>query len=152
MNTRENSFARRKKLGLTMGFVQRRRALAGIAAILIGASFVFSGSASAHNIDVKKAREVAREYARTIRDQSKGNYIHFSTNCVAAFPGHNHIVRCLIDYKNAKDSAAGVYTCREGIELFLYPHGSSNTYNYEVNIRHTSGTMCGARQPNVTYV
>jgi hypothetical protein len=132
--------------------VQSRKTLACIAAVLMFASLIFSGSASAHNIDFDKAREVAREFAKAIRAQSKGDYIHYSTNCVSAFPGHNHIVRCLIDYQNAKDTAANVYTCREAIELYMPPHGRGDTHNYTIRIRHTSGNKCGAPQPGVDYV
>ena len=142
MSIRQNKFPRRTRLGMTRGGMLRRKVLAGIAAILMGMSLVFTESTSAHNIDVKKAREVAREYARAIRDQSNGNYKHYSTNCVAAFPNHNHIVRCLIDFQNAKDSAAGVYTCRERIELYLDSHGRADSYNYRVNIRQALGTRC----------
>jgi hypothetical protein len=45
----------------------KRRVLAGIAAILMGASLVFAWSASAHNISLEGSRETAREYARQIR-------------------------------------------------------------------------------------
>lgn len=45
----------------------KRRVLAGIAAILMDASLVFSRGASAHNISLERAREMTRDYARTVR-------------------------------------------------------------------------------------
>ncbi|MFL6229075.1 MAG: hypothetical protein ACJ741_09870 [Pyrinomonadaceae bacterium] len=106
----------------------RGRALAGIVAIVMGASLIFAGNVSAHNIDMNKAREAARNYARQVRDESGGKYTHYSTSCVAAFPGHNHIARCLIDYKNEEDTKKGVYTCRELVEIKLLPHHSGIDY------------------------
>ncbi len=95
---------------------------------LLGASLVFPLSASAHNIDVKKAREVIRNYAQKVRDESGGKYAHYSTSCVAAFPGHNHIARCVVDYKNEADTKKGVYTCRELIEVKLWAHDAGINY------------------------
>lgn len=137
MSTQANNFSRREKL--------RRRVLAGIAALLMGSSLVFSGGASAHNIDLAKARDLARNYARQVRDESGGKYLHYSTSCRKNFPGHNHSVRCVIDYFNAKDTAAGVYTCRESIELALAPHG--DFLDYRISGHHTSG-KCGSRYLN----
>ena len=51
-----------------------------IVAILIGVNFVFTCSTSAHNIDMAKAREVTRNYARKVRDESGGKYAHYSTS------------------------------------------------------------------------
>lgn len=105
--------------------------------------------ASLHNnIDFEKAREVAREYARAIRDQSNGNYLHYSTKCRNAFPDHNHIVKCSVEYQNAKDTAAGVYTCKETIELFMKPNGSPGRRGpdiYDIFANHTS-FLCGSRK------
>ena len=106
----------------------RKNPLIVIVAMLIGVNFVFTCSTSAHNIDIAKAREVIRNYARKVRDDSGGKYAHYSTSCVAAFPGHNHIARCLIDYKNEADTKAGVYTCRELIEVKLAIHDSGINY------------------------
>jgi len=120
----------------------RRRALAGIAVILIGASLIFSGIVSAHNIDLKKARELARDYARKVRDESGGKYAHYSTNCVAAFPNHNHIARCLIEYRNEADTKKGVYTCQELIEINLPPHRDGRM-GYDLWANHVSFSQCG---------
>jgi len=100
----------------------KRRSLAIMLVILTGASLVFTWTTSAHNIDLKKAREVARDYARSVRDESGGKYAHYSTNCVRAFPNHNHYVRCSIDYQSASDAEKGVYTCRESIEVYMGSH------------------------------
>ena len=135
-----NNFSPRQLLGITAGLMLRRRALAGIAVILIGASLIFSGIVSAHNIDLAKAREVTRNYARKVRDDSGGKYAHYSTSCVAAFPGHNHIARCVIDYKNEADTKKGVYTCRELIEVKLWSH--ENGLNYTPRGVHVS-PPCG---------
>jgi hypothetical protein len=150
MSTQQHKFTRRTRLGMTSGFMLRRKVLAVIAALLMGASLVFSGSASAHNIDVKKAREVIREYARSVRDQSGGKYIHFSTRCGAMFPNHNHYARCTVEYQNAKDSAAGVYTCKETIEVFMRPNGGPGRRGpdiYDIYAKHTS-FACGGRKFN----
>ena len=106
----------------------RKNPLIVIVAMLIGVNFVFTCSTSAHNIDLAKAREVIRNYARKVRDESGGKYAHYSTSCVAAFPGHNHIARCLVDYKNEADTKAGVYTCRELIEVKLAVHDAGIKY------------------------
>jgi hypothetical protein len=118
-----------------------RRTLAGVAILVLGASLIFSGSASAHNIDLEKAWELAREYARDIRSLSGGKYLHYSTNCVRAFPNHNHIVRCVIQYQNAADTEKGVYTCKEKIEIYMPPHNRGE--DYSLFGRHTSNNHCG---------
>ena len=127
----------------------RRKSLIVIVAVLMGASLVSKWGASAHNVDVKKAREVAREYAKSVRDESGGKYVHYSTSCVAAFPGHNHIARCLIDYQNEADTKKGVYTCRELIEIKLLPHKPYGL-TYILYGNHATSTHCGkaALDPN----
>ena len=119
-----NNFSPRKISGVTARVMLSRRVLAGVAAILMSASFIFSGNVSAHNIDLEAARNAARRYARQVRDQSAGKYQHFSTNCENAFPGHNHIVRCQIDYQHESFTKSTAYTCREFIEIKVPPHGS----------------------------
>ena len=52
---------------------------------------------------VVKLRETACEHARRVRQKSKGRYQHYMTQCVKAFPNHNHIVRCAIGYQSAED-------------------------------------------------
>jgi hypothetical protein len=56
MSTQESNFSRRKGL--------KRSVLVGVAALSMGVSLVFTPSTSAHNIDLPKARELAKEYAR----------------------------------------------------------------------------------------
>lgn len=150
MSKQDKGCSRRGRLEMRLGIMSRRRALAGIAALVMGASLVFTWSASAHNIDLTKAREMARAYARQVRDESGGKYAHFSTNCVRAFPGHNHIARCLIDYQNAADRERGVYTCRELIEIKMPPHSRSGQINFELYGFHASNNQCGSRRLNNT--
>ena len=128
----------------------KRRSLAIMLVILTGASLVFTWTTSAHNIDLKKAREVARDYARSVRDASGGKYAHYSTNCVRAFPNHNHYVRCSIDYQSASDAEKGVYTCRESIEVYMGSHdgGISGVGSWELWAKHTSSNQCGSRRLN----
>jgi hypothetical protein len=122
-----------------------KRVLVLIAALSMGASLVFTSSAIAHNIDLDKAWELARNYARSVREESNGKYLHYTTNCVKAFPGHNHFVRCVIEYQNAKDTAAGVYTCKETIELYMVPHDYGRDGPvYTIYARHTSSNKCGS--------
>ncbi len=64
---------------MTLGFMLRKRVLAGIAAGLTAASLVFTLSASAHDIDVEKSREMSRDYARTVHKER--NYLHYKMNC-----------------------------------------------------------------------
>ena len=138
MSTQANNFSRREKL--------RRRVLAGIAALLMGASLVFTSSTSAHNIDVEKARELAREYARQMRDESGGKYTNYTTRCGAMYPNHNHLVSCTIQYYNAKDKAADVYTCKETIQLNMRAHSQTRGYQlFEIYGKHTS-RPCGSRE------
>jgi hypothetical protein len=140
MSGQANNFSRREML--------RRRVLALVAAIVMGASLVFTLSASAHNIDVAKARELAREYARQMRDGSGGKYTNYTTRCGAMFPNHNHLVSCTIQYYNAKDKAAGVYTCKEKIQLHMGSHSRSNE-DYRILGNHIS-SQCGSRTLNNT--
>ena len=148
MSKQDNGFSRREMSGLTTGLRLSRRMLFGIAALVMGTSLFFTWSASAHNIDVAKARELAREYARKVRDESGGKFIHYSTRCGAMFPDHNHYARCTIEYQNAKDTAAGVYTCKETIELYMMPNGGPGRRGpdiYAIYGRHTS-FACGNRR------
>src|SRR5690242_6905151 len=126
-----------------------RAAVSGFIIFLLGASLVFPLSASAHNIDVEKAREVARTYARQVRDESGGKYAHYSTSCVSAFPNHNHIARCIIDYQNEADTKKGVYTCRELIEIKVPVHGYYKGISFELYGWHVS-SECGNRRLNNT--
>lgn len=113
-----------------------------IAAIVLGAS-VFSMIIFAHNIDLDKAWEMARKYARLVRKQSNGQYLHYNTNCVNAYPGHNHIGRCAVSYQDAKDTKAGVYTCTERVEFYLTAHSRAKQLNYVTYGRQTSNNSCG---------
>lgn len=143
MRKQENDFSRCELSGPATGLMLKKRVLFGIAAMLMGASLVLTWSTSAHNIDLVKAREVARDYARKVRDESGGKYLHYSTSCRKAFPGHNHVVYCTIDYQNATDTEKGVYTCRESIQLFMFAHGSDGQLNFIIYGSHRSNNICG---------
>jgi len=146
MSKQETDFSRRKMLGQTVCFMLRRSVLAGIIAVLLmGASFIFMRRASAHNIDLAKAKVLARDYARKVREESGGKYIRSTWNCVNAFPNHNHYVRCVIQHQNAADKATGVYTCKESIELYMSPDDLSKAGPaYMIYARHTSRNQCGS--------
>lgn len=95
----------------------------------------------AHTIDVAKARDKAREYAKKKVDDPNRTYQHFTTDCLAAFSGHNHVVRCSIFYLD--DSRNQL--CKERIEVFLEPHKKTfitNIGSPEMFIRHTSAKEC----------
>jgi hypothetical protein len=124
----------------------RRSVLVGIVALLMGVSLVFTSSTAGHNIDVAKAREVARDYARQMRDESGGKYTNYTTRCGAMYPNHNHLASCTIQYYNAKDKAAGVYTCKETILLYMRAHSETRGYQlFEIYGKHTS-RPCGSRE------
>ncbi len=150
MSKQETDFSRREILRITAGFMlRRRRLLAGIAVLLMGASFIFMRRASAHNIDLAKAKVLARDYAWNVREESGGKFIRSTWNCVKAFPKHNHYVRCVIQHQNASDKAAGVYTCKETIELFMPPDDYDKAGpNYTIIARHTSYHHCGRSRLN----
>lgn len=144
MSKQENGLSRRQMSGMTVGHTLRRSALAGIAAMLMGASLTFTGGASAHNIDLAKAQEIARDYARSVRKESNGKYPHYSTDCYKLFQGHNHYVRCLIEYTNDENPGGTKSAlCRETIDVFFQPHNIGERYNYW--IKHHSG-QCGSRR------
>jgi hypothetical protein len=145
MSKQDNDFSRRRMLGMTVGSVLRRRVVARIAAVLMGASLVFSGSASAHNISLDKAWEIARNYARSVRSESGGKYTHYFTDCYSLFQGHNHFVRCSIDYDNekTKNSKTGSRACRESIDIYLRPHNQGETFDYYMRHRDEA---CGSRR------
>ena len=120
-----------------------RRVLAVIASLLMGASLVFTLSASAHDISHANAQEIARDYARGVREESNGKYLHYSTDCYKLFTGHNHYVRCQIDYTDdQKTGGINPAVCRETIDVFFQPHNQGERYNYW--IKHHSG-QCGSR-------
>lgn len=117
-----------------------RRILIGIAALLMGLSLVISPSASAHNVGLAKAKEKARAYARSVLDSGKG-YVQAITRCVNAFPGHNHYVRCTIQYEDrASKEVDGVFACTENIEVYFQSHRDGQNFQYYM--KHTS-RQCG---------
>lgn len=148
MSKPENNFSRREILGMRLGFMLRRRVLAGIAAMLMGASLIFTGGASAHSIDLAQAQEIARDYARSVRKESNGKYPHYTTDCYKLYQGHNHYVRCSIEYID-DEHPGGTKTalCRESIDVFFQPHSISERENYW--IQHHS-EPCGSRRLRAT--
>ena len=143
MNQRENDFSRRQGLGMTAASMSRRRMLGGIAAALMGACLVLTGNTSAHDIDLDKAQEIARDYARSVRKESNGKYLHYSTDCYKLFQGHNHYVRCRIEYDSKETKGTGSRACRETVDVFFQPHDNGERYNYW--IKHHS-EQCGSRR------
>ena len=134
---------------MTVGLTSRIGILAVIATVLMSAGLVFAANALAHNIDLEKAWEKARDYARAKRSDPGRTYKHYATDCVKAFPGHNHIVRCTISYQTPKDKEKGKWTCSERIEVYHEAHGRTGPGGiYErfgndvLHIRHTSQRQC----------
>ncbi len=143
MSKQETDFSRRKMLGQTVCFMLRRSVLAGIIAVLIGASLVFTGSASAHNINLARAKEMALAWANEVVANSPRNYVQGISTCVRAFPGHNHYVRCKIQYEDkVSKNADGVFACTETIEVYFQSHRDGENYN--PYMKHTSRS-CGTR-------
>jgi hypothetical protein len=99
---------------------------------------------SAHNIDVVVAREKAREYARQKVADPNRAYEHYTTDCLAVFPGHNHYVRCSVFYQDANR----VQLCKERIEVFLAAHGHAKwpdlgeVTSFTMYVKHTSSKEC----------
>ena len=98
----------------------------------------------AHNIDVAKARDKAREYAKgKVADPNRA-YEHFTTDCLAAFPGHNHYVRCSIFYFDGSRNQL----CKERIEVYLPEHHRAKfpdlgmVSNFDYFLKHTSTKEC----------
>ena len=142
MSKHENRHSRRERLGITMGFILSRRILAGIAAILMCASLVFTLRASAHNIDLAKAKILALNYARTVLEVSNGKYNSGKTDCYSLFPEHNHYVRCNIYYEPTKNS--GQRYCYEEIDIYLQPHRDGQSFKKWM--KHHSYQHCGKRR------
>lgn len=134
---------------MTIGLTLRSVMLGVIATFFIGASLVFTTNALAHNIDLEKAWKKAQDYARAKRSDTGRTYKHYATDCVEAFPGHNHIVRCTISYQNEKDKERGKWTCTERIEVYHEAHGRTGPggiierFGSDVMyIKHTSPREC----------
>ena len=143
MNKQDNNSSGGEKSDVTAGLRLASSLRPVVAAILLGA-IVFSTNTFAHNIDLDKAWEITRAYARLVRTESKGYYLHYGTNCESAYPGHNHIVRCVVQYQNANDAKTRVWTCTERVEIYYEAH-RKGSMNYIFYYRHTSGNKCGNR-------
>ena len=124
-------------------YLLRRRMIAGLTAVLMGAS-VLSGIVSAHDINLAMAQEFARDYARSVREESGGKYLHYTTDCIRLFQGHNHYVRCTIEFTNDENpGGTNSAACREQIDIYLQPHNRGETFKYYM--KHYSG-KCGAKR------
>jgi uncharacterized protein (DUF2147 family) len=121
-----------------------RRVVVAMAILLMGASLVFTLSASAHNVGLAKAKEMAREYSlRVLNDQSKG-YVQVIRRCSNAFSGHNHYVRCTIQYEDKQSKEIdGVFACTENIEVYFQSHRDGQNFQYYM--KHTSRS-CGSER------
>jgi len=76
MSKQDNDFSRRRMLGMTVGSVLRRRVVAGIAAVIMGASLVFSGSASTQDQEFAGVWEtVSNKYKFTLTLQQTGDTV-----------------------------------------------------------------------------
>jgi len=117
-----------------------------VLALIVALGIFWSGvpRVFAHTIDVAMARDKAREYARQKVADPNRAYEHFSTDCLAAFPGHNHYVRCSIFYLDANR----VQLCKERIEVFLAAHSHAKwpdlgeVTSFTLYIKHTSAKDC----------
>ena len=134
---------------MTVDLTLRSGILGAIAIVLMSTGLIFGSNTRAHNIDLEKAWEKARDYARAKRSDPGRTYKHYATDCVKAFPGHNHIVRCTIFYQNPKDKERGKWTCSERIEVYHDAHGRTGPggiferFGSDVmHIRHTSKRQC----------
>ncbi len=125
--------------------MRRRNLRLGVAAFFIGGGLVLPVTLSAHNINLEKAQEFARDYARQVRKESNGKYTHYSTDCYRLFEGHNHYVRCLIEYDDDAPKDKSSKLCRETIDVYLQAHNRGETFDYY--IKHYSG-RCGSKRLN----
>ncbi len=76
MITQQNNFPRCERLGMKMNFMLRKNILAGIAAILMGASLVFSGSASTQDQEFAGVWvTVSNNYKFTLTLQQTGDTV-----------------------------------------------------------------------------
>lgn len=129
-------------LGVRLGFVLSGRVLAGIAVLLMcAASFIFTLSVSAHDMDTEQARTKVRQYAREVLNDGSG-YNYYETRCTKQFP---HRVNCRVFYQKPEDRAIGEWTCREDITVYFQAHRGNNR-NWEYYMTHVSPqAKCGKR-------
>jgi hypothetical protein len=108
--------------------------------LILGLGVFWSGvpEVLAHNIDVVAAREKAREYARKKVADPNRAYEHYTTDCLAVFPGHNHYVRCSIFYQDENRNQL----CKERVEVYAAAHSRFEFGSSELFIKHTSAKEC----------
>jgi hypothetical protein len=134
------------KKGMTTHLHATRAAIRTTTVLALSLFIIASGipSVKAHNIDVVAAREKAREYARQKVADPNRAYEHYSTDCLAAFPGHNHYVRCSIFYQDENRRQL----CKERIEVYLAAHHNAGgldlgrVTDLRMYVKHTSAKEC----------
>jgi hypothetical protein len=128
-----------------------RRVIARTAVVLMSMSLVFSEITSAHNISVSMAQTRVMKYSERVMNEPNSRYVEAKTNCERVFPGHNHYVRCTVQYEDRRSKRKdGVFACTEKIEVFFQPHNRGEEHVYYM--RHTSrgcGSEMLSSQPSV---
>ena len=129
MSKPENNFSRREILGMRLGFMLRRRVLAGIAALLMGASLVFTPSTSAHELTLTKARIAAARRGKGHSRSANSSYGSYKVVCIRM---ETHYVRCQIHYYGRSSSAQknDSLLCTEYLNVY-YKSESDNGVYYE---------------------
>ena len=120
-----------------------RRVMVGIAGLVMGISFIFTVSTSAHDINVANAKNMVREYARSVLNEGGRGYVQAITRCVRGYPGHNHIATCTVQYEDqASKDIDGVFACTETIIVYMQSHRDGQ--RFDKYMRHGSAP-CGNR-------
>ena len=138
------------KLLETLDQPGRRRTGKAVLVMTLAMTLFWAGvpNSFGHTLDLRTARDKAREYARQKRDDPNRNYAHYQTDCVAKYPGHNHVVVCAISFDTAANSkiASKEWSCSETIEVYYLAHvkrlGDPDKVFYSVFVRHTSFKEC----------
>lgn len=96
-----------------------------VAAAATIAGLAFTGTASADNISVPVAKSKCRAYVQDVLKRT--NYVEASWTATPAFPGHNHYVRCAVNYDTAATSTKKYYACKETLDIYLLAHSGDST-------------------------
>ena len=107
----------------------RRRVLAGIAALLMGASLVFTSSTSAHELTLTKARRKAERRGQGHSRSANSSYGTYKTVCTRM---EYHYVRCKIYYYGRSSPAQknDSILCTEFLNVY-YKNESDRGVYYE---------------------
>ena len=97
-----------------------KRSAACVVALSI-AALAFTGTASAHNINLKESVSTLkkRHVQRAVDDPGR-NYTKARTHCRYKFKDHSHWAVCTVTYETADD----VNACRETINGYIQIRGS----------------------------